>query len=217
MAAPLVVGRKGARGPVVLFLHGLGDSGNGIAPVGRAVADMCRARSLTDEQTWIMPTAPNRPVTINGGMPCNSWYDIASLGHRDRSTLTGLIEACDEVAELAKKFRDGRPLFVGGFSQGGAVAIEAVFSGRILGAKGCFGLSTYGVGEVSETSDCPPFLMMHGEDDEVVQLQWAKASFDKLQKKLGNKAEFKTLPDLGHSVDMRVVEEVARFIAANKQ
>jgi predicted esterase len=217
MATPLIVGKKGARGPVVLFFHGLGDTGSGIAPVGRAVADMCRAQQLTEEQTWIFPTAPHMPVTINGGLPCNSWYDITSLEHRDRSTLTGLSAACDSAAELAKTYRGDRPLFVGGFSQGGAVAIETVFSGRILGVSGCFGLSTYGIGEVSDTSDCPPFLMLHGEDDEVVQMQWARASFNRLQKKLGDKAVFKTLPDLGHSVDMRGIEEVARFIAAHKQ
>jgi len=213
MASPIVIGTKGARGPVILFLHGLGDSGAGIAPVGRAVADMCLAKRLTDEQTWIFPTAPRRPVTINGGLPCNAWFDIATLEHRDRSTLKGLSEACDAVAELAKTYRQDRPLFVGGFSQGGAVAIETVYSGRVLGASGCFGLSTYAVGEVNGASDCPRFLMMHGEDDEVVPLQWAKASFDKLQKKLGKKAVFKTLSDLGHSVDMRVVEEIVRFIA----
>lgn len=28
---------------------------------------------------WILPNAPNQPVTINGGMKMPSWYDIKSL------------------------------------------------------------------------------------------------------------------------------------------
>ncbi len=39
-------------------------------PNMRFVPDTCKVRLLT---------APERPVTLNGGMPMNSWYDIFSL------------------------------------------------------------------------------------------------------------------------------------------
>ena len=96
------------------------------------------------------------------------------------------------------------------------LCLDSDASGRVLGAKGCFGLSTYSIGEVSDTSDCPPLLMVHGDEDEVLALSFAKASFERLHKR-GLCATFKTLPELAHTVDMRVVEEVARFIAVHKQ
>ncbi len=123
MASPVVLGRAGAKGPIVIFLHGLGDSGAGLA----GVAEMVLRAKGAEDQTWIMPTAPSRPVTIAGGQRTNAWYDIVSLSSRDVNTMTGLSDSCDQIAQLASKMRGDRPLFVGGFSQGGAVAIEAVY------------------------------------------------------------------------------------------
>ena len=60
----------------LIWLHGLGDSAYGFADVfldlnWRFVPeDICKVRLLT---------APERPVTLNGGMSMNSWYDILSL------------------------------------------------------------------------------------------------------------------------------------------
>jgi phospholipase/carboxylesterase len=59
----------------LIWLHGLGDSAHGFAdvfldPNWRFVPANCKVRLLT---------APERPVTLNGGMRMNSWYDILSL------------------------------------------------------------------------------------------------------------------------------------------
>ena len=54
----------------VIFLHGLGDTGNGIAPIGQALVD--GAPQLSHVK-FLFPTAPQRPVTMNGSavMPGN--------------------------------------------------------------------------------------------------------------------------------------------------
>lgn len=55
----------------VIFLHGLGDSGSGIAPIGQALTSS--ASSQLSHVKFVFPTAPIRPVTMNGGaqMPGN--------------------------------------------------------------------------------------------------------------------------------------------------
>ena len=58
-------------------MHGLGDSAYGFLDV------------FMDEQFNLVPahckvvllTAPERPVTLNGGMVMNSWYDISELSY----------------------------------------------------------------------------------------------------------------------------------------
>ncbi len=93
-------------------------------------------------------------------------------------------------------------------------------SGRIQGCRGVIGLSTYCVGSVSDESDAPPLLMMHGTADDVVKHDWAKASFEKLTKgtRLETKANavFSSVPRLTHSINQVVIDEVFRFVNEKK-
>lgn len=46
---------------------------------------------------FILPTAPNRPVTLNGGMMMPAWYDIKGLSaNRLSEDFEGLTETKDE-------------------------------------------------------------------------------------------------------------------------
>ena len=59
----------------LIWLHGLGDSSEGFFDY------FLEDNSPVYEGTRVLLLqAPNRPVTINGGAPCNSWYDIKSFG-----------------------------------------------------------------------------------------------------------------------------------------
>lgn len=57
----------------LIFLHGLGDTGNGIASIGQALVTAAPALSHIK---FIFPTAPRRPVAMNGGMTMPAWFDI---------------------------------------------------------------------------------------------------------------------------------------------
>lgn len=59
----------------LIWLHGLGDSASGFADV---FADK-RFGMVPPTCKVILPTAPIRAVTCNGGMRMTSWYDITSL------------------------------------------------------------------------------------------------------------------------------------------
>ena len=58
----------------IIWLHGLGDSGNGFLPIAPELG-------LPEELgvRFVFPHAPEQPVTINGGMVMRAWYDICLL------------------------------------------------------------------------------------------------------------------------------------------
>jgi len=59
----------------LIWLHGLGDSAHGFADV---FVDP-RLDFVPSTCKVVLPTAPVRAVTCNGGMKMTSWYDITSL------------------------------------------------------------------------------------------------------------------------------------------
>lgn len=91
-------------------------------------------------------------------------------------------------------------IVLGGFSQGGAMAL---FTGITTQHKlaGVFGLSSYLVlGDKVKTfaeeskgvNKDTPFFMGHGDADEVVKHRWGLQSAEVLRGELGHKVEFKT-------------------------
>ncbi len=75
----------------LIVLHGLGADGTDFLP-------MCDELDLAaiGPVRCVMPRAPTRPVTINGGMPMRAWYDIlgaelGSPGEPDLSEAFGAI------------------------------------------------------------------------------------------------------------------------------
>ena len=66
---------KGDHKYTMIWLHGLGDSGEGFLDLFLSEYNI-----VSSYTKIVLPTAPAVPVTINNGMICNSWYDIKSLG-----------------------------------------------------------------------------------------------------------------------------------------
>lgn len=99
----------------VVFMHGLGDSAEGFADVAEMLAQKM------PHVKFVLPTAPTNPVSLNGGMRMNSWYDIVGLDDRASETCDGLEESCEIVRELLQKENDaGIPyhrMALAGFSQ----------------------------------------------------------------------------------------------------
>jgi predicted esterase len=72
----------------VIFMHGLGDTCVGWVD---AVTEFW-APSLPYVK-FILPSAPERPITLNGGMHMPGWYDIRSLsGDRAKERCEGIDE-----------------------------------------------------------------------------------------------------------------------------
>jgi len=198
----------------VIWMHGLGDDGNGWSEV---VPALNLPQSLAVR--FIFPHAPVIAVTINNGMRMRAWYDIRQANLSERADLEGVRTSQAHVdALIAREVSRGiaaRRVILAGFSQGGAIALYAgVRYAERLG--GVIGLSTYLVGfdrvaaEASAANRDVPIFMAHGTLDGVVQLAWAERSRDALRAG-GWDVEWHTYP-IEHSAVIEEIVATGKFI-----
>lgn len=189
---------------VVIWLHGLGADGRDLEPV----AQMLGIPGLRH----ILPDAPVRPVTINGGMQMRAWYDIAEVDfHAGRADEAGLLASADAVVELVEHcVRPGTPLLIAGFSQGGAVGLVVGLK-RIPHLRGLLVLSSY-LPESVRAGEChkPPIFMAHGTRDQIVFPEWGRTSRDWLDA-AGFTVSWHEYP-MSHAICMEEIQDMADWI-----
>lgn len=166
----------------VIWLHGLGADGHDFEPV---VPELDLPPTLP--LRFVFPHAPIRPVTINGGMAMRAWYDILSLDTEGRADAGGVRESTAILEALVEREIErgiaAENIVIAGFSQGGAIAINAALhSSRRL--AGLMALSTYvplpvDISASKGLRDLPVF-MAHGSFDPMLPMQWGRASADRL-------------------------------------
>ena len=198
----------------VIWMHGLGADGWDFVPIVREIP-LPEGLALR----FIFPHAPVRPVTINGGMEMRAWYDIAMSDIARLPDEGGIRESQQQVDELIARERsrgvDANRIVLAGFSQGGAIALQAGLRYKEPLA-GIMALSTYLTleeslaSEASAANKAVPILMCHGTQDEVVPLRLAEASRSSLQAK-GYDVEWHTWP-MPHSLCAEEVEAIAAFL-----
>lgn len=173
----------------LIFLHGLGDTGYGWAPVMRQLA-----KRFTFMK-FILPHAPTRPVTLNNGFRMPSWYDIKSLSEPDESEdVAGLQASSRTLLDLVGRERQaGIPserIFIGGFSQGGAVSLFTMLTRpeESSNLAGIIALSAYVPGRTYVKTHSPqplkltlPVFIAHGTADRVVAYGWHRDSVQYLK------------------------------------
>jgi phospholipase/carboxylesterase len=166
----------------VIWLHGLGADGHDFEPI---VPELRLPAGLS--LRFVFPNAPVQPVTINGGMAMRSWYDIRSFDSEGRADREGLLKSSALLdALIAREIERGiaaDKIVIAGFSQGGAVAIHTALQTEHRIA-GLMALSTYmalpdDAKNAVSRKDLPIF-MAHGTLDPVLQIDWGRASVDKL-------------------------------------
>jgi len=198
----------------VIWLHGLGADGSDFVPVARVLGLPERLAVR-----FVFPNAPERPVTINAGMRMRAWYDIAELGGAQQDE-TG-IRASQRLLEalIARERRRGveaTRIVLAGFSQGGAIALQAGLRHRERLA-GIMALSTWLplahtlAAEKSAINADVPIFMAHGEEDPMVGIERALASRRALEA-LGYAPEWHTFP-MGHEVCPEEIAAIAGWLA----
>ncbi|ETN63290.1 hypothetical protein AND_005004 [Anopheles darlingi] len=182
----------------LIFFHGSGDTGNGLTEWIRFL--LGRDMEFPHIKV-IIPTAPVQPYTPMGGENSNVWFNRKRIEMDCPEIRTSLASIYDTVNELlVREMAAGVPLsriIVGGFSMGGALALHTAYHlNRDLG--GVFAISSFlNTGSiVYDSLDCvspderlPELLMMHGERDTLVPIEWGQTSFDELAK-LGVRGQF---------------------------
>jgi phospholipase/carboxylesterase len=198
----------------VIWMHGLGDDGNGWSQVVPAL-NLPPSVAIR----FIFPHAPVIAVTINNGMRMRAWYDIRQANLNERADIDGVRQSQAHVEALvARETARGiaaRRVLLAGFSQGGAIALYAgVRHPERLG--GLIGLSTYLIGADRVVADASaanrdvPVFMAHGTRDPVVQFAWAERSRDALRAG-GWPVEWHTYP-IEHSAAIEEIVAVGHFI-----
>ncbi len=169
----------------VIWLHGLGADGHDFEPI---VPELVRPDWPAIR--FVFPHAPIQPVTINGGMRMRSWYDILGFGPGTAQDEAGIRASIARVEQLlarehARGIEAGH-IFLAGFSQGGAIVLNAgLRHARRL--AGIIALSTYLPlaeklpAEASHANAATPIFMAHGQHDPVIDVDLAQASRDVLQ------------------------------------
>jgi phospholipase/carboxylesterase len=169
----------------VIWMHGLGADGTDFVPL---VPELRLPENIAPR--FVFPNAPVRPVTVNNGMAMPAWYDIYNFGIKVREDAAGIRASAAAVhglidAEHAAGISIAR-IVVAGFSQGGAIALQAGLR-YAQPLAGILALSTYLplaatlAEEAVPANRAIPILMCHGRQDPVVPLELARKSFAALQ------------------------------------
>ncbi len=198
----------------IIVLHGLGDSGHGFVPICGEL-DLRRLGAVR----FILPHAPERPVTINGGYVMRAWYDILGTDLVRREDEAGLRESQRQIAELVDAERQrgvaaGRIVLVG-FSQGCAMALMTALRyperlGGAVGLSGYLPLAGTTAAERSAANADLPIFRAHGMQDPVVVPARGTASRDALVA-LGHQVEWHDYP-MPHSVCMEEIEDLNAWL-----
>jgi len=192
----------------ILWLHGLGADGHDFEPI---VPELKLKKPLR----FIFPHAPMRPVTINQGMRMRAWYDILQLGGgaEDEAGLRASQKITEEL--IRAQGLPANKIVLAGFSQGGAIVLQTAlrYPERLAGVMA---LSTYlplaatVAAEHSEANRDVPIFMAHGQYDDLIPMQRARASREHLEK-LGYKIEWRDYP-MPHSVCAPEIADISAFL-----
>ncbi len=201
----------------VIWLHGLGADGNDFVPLVHqwGLADELGAR-------FVLPHAPQRPVTLNNGMVMRAWYDISGLafsqGQGEDSQ--GIEQARQHLLSLIQRERErgltSDRILLAGFSQGGAVALHTALRfaeplAGVLVLSAYLPLADLLAREKRADPSLLTIRMDHGERDPVVPFVAAERSRAMLEKQ-GYHVDFNTY-NMEHSLCPPQMESLRCWIA----
>ena len=214
MTEPLILQPVKPADACVIWLHGLGADRFDFLPVAEALQE-----SLLSTR-FVLPQAPTRPVTINGGYAMPSWYDIKAMSPARAIDRDELEASADHVIELIENERasgiDASRIFLAGFSQGGAVVYHTAFLKWQGPLGGVMALSTYAPTfseelQLSASQQRIPVLSLHGQFDNVVQNSMGRTAYEYL-KAHGVTVTWQEYP-MGHEVLPEEIRDIGAWLA----
>lgn len=191
---------------LVVWLHGLGADGHDFEPMITAFGQ----HIALDDVGVVLPHAPIRPITVNGGHLMRGWYDIISIELERTIDESSIIQSKRAILSLIKDLCQRYHLttedvFLGGFSQGSALALACTDT-PLAGILALSGYQAIPIKKLPQT----PLFVMHGVADDVVPL----VLFERLRQNLKDdpNTQFATY-DVGHGVCYEQILPMANFIA----
>lgn len=198
----------------VIWMHGLGASGQDFVPIVPQLG-------LPTEMgvRFIFPHAPVRAVTLNQGFRMRAWYDIRQLSGGAVEDAAGIEESAARVGSLIRREVEqgiaADRIVLAGFSQGGAMAL---YVGTRFPASlaGILALSSYLplrdrlAAEASEANRQVPILMCHGRNDPMLTIQVGRYSRDVLIR-LGYAVQWREY-DMAHEVCGAEIDDFGQWL-----
>jgi phospholipase/carboxylesterase len=200
----------------IIWLHGLGADGHDFAPL---IPEL----GLVNEHALrvVLPHAPYRPVTINGGQVMRAWYDILGSDLHQAEDSQGIRQSEQLIRVLIEReIASGiaaEQIVLAGFSQGGAIALQAGlrYPQRLAGilALSCYiPLAVTLAAERTAANAAVPIMMAHGLHDPVVPLALAERSRDQLLG-LGYAVDWHSYP-MPHAVCPAEIADLRAWLGA---
>lgn len=198
----------------IIVLHGLGADGSDFVPI-------CEQLDLdtVGPVRYVLPHAPQRPVTINGGYLMRAWYDILAMGGRGGEDEPGL-RASQILVEglIEREIARGLPaarIVLAGFSQGCAMALLTGLRHRerlagLAGLSGYLPLAERTAAEHAPANRDVPLFMAHGTLDPMIAAARAAASRDTLQA-LGYAIDWHEYP-MEHTVCLDEIRDLNQWL-----
>lgn len=238
LGKPLILGGSGQSqsgspdaSPVVLWLHGFGDS-----PGGWATALQPFRTSIDADWRWIHLCAPLLPQPCFANRKLRAWGQfktqerirVGSVDYADEDIVGAYASSVEAVLSELQKLQESVPanrLLIGGFSQGAAVALECALR-HPHALAGCIVLSGWArppardlLASCKLTDQCQgvtktPFLLCHGESDDMVDIGCAEAAAEMLRD-ANLPVQFHKYPGLKHEPCPDLLNVVVEFMCRN--
>ena len=213
LVGPRLTSRAGAPSQLVVLLHGYCASGEQLMEIGR------QWQPFLPDAVFVAPDAPE-PCATSGSE--RQWFALTTREPAER--WRGVTEAApilDEFLDHALRaygLADSQLALVG-FSQGAEMALHVglrrprppvaiiAFSGLLVGPEH--------LGEAAAArgaSPPPPVLFVHGDKDEVIPVEAARASANQLAA-AGIPCEWQVSAGLGHAFDAAGLKRGRLFLA----
>lgn len=203
------LGRKNAEF-IVIFLHGLSSTGKSFLPVAEYLI-----RKLGDNWRFILPTAPTVKLTVSASsMP--AWFDIKNQDLTKDQDEAGILRSSKFTQSLIQSLiavgvKPGH-IFVGGFSQGGLIAADAVLTGSVQ-IGGVFSLSSL-IADVSAHRfsglEVPMFIAVGNTDPLIPGIK--AQSDNQLLRRYGIRTEFRIYDQMKHEMKSGELNDLTEWL-----
>mmetsp|Transcript_19975 Transcript_19975/g.41573 ORF Transcript_19975/g.41573 Transcript_19975/m.41573 type:complete len:333 (-) Transcript_19975:104-1102(-) len=209
----------------VIFLHGLGDTPDGWSKLTEVLPSI-RPNLANIDITYVFPPAPYIGVSVNGGEKMPGWFDVFDwpIGLDAKDDPKGLAQSVRSVEKIVKQLEEEEGIHpsrvvIGGFSQGGAVALMAAYNRRKKDAipfAGCICLSGWlpmkQYLDIDEgAAESTPLLWAHGQHDKKIVFEQQTYGVNKLEN-AGVDVTACTYP-VGHeTADFEEIADMADFL-----
>ncbi|XP_035697102.1 lysophospholipase-like protein 1 [Branchiostoma floridae] len=213
-----IVCQTGKHTASVIFLHGSGDTGEGVCSW---IQDLIGNGLVFPHIRMVFPTAPPRPYTPMMGQMTTVWFDR----HRISPDVPDHMESVDIMCEhlnrlIEEEVSSGIPkerIILGGFSMGGAMAMQVAYRLH-LSVAGVAALSAFlnndsavykAVKEAN--SPLPELFLCQGGKDPLVMPEWVKQTH-RMMDGLGVPSQFHFFPKMYHEMCVQELELLRTWI-----